>query len=88
MGGPWEEGCHTQFSNLSAKIDGQVAAYFPPKNYFKELKKIPYALPVFEPMPNLSSSCEYFSTPSILYIEEEVVYPCEIDIAIPGMFYD
>ena len=36
-------------------------------------------------LKDLSSSCEYSSTPSILSIEEEVVYHWEIDIVLPRM---
>ncbi|KAJ8420701.1 hypothetical protein Cgig2_012719 [Carnegiea gigantea] len=57
----------------------------PPKNQFRELKKIPYTVPIFEPGIPSWSSCEYSSTPSILNIEEEVSYPWEINIAAPGL---
>jgi len=42
-------------------------------------------VPIYEHRPRSWSCCEYSSTPSILIIEEEVVYPWEIDIAISRM---
>ena len=40
---------------------------------------------IYEPKLPSWSSCEYSSMPSILSIEEEVVYPWEIDVAISCM---
>lgn len=77
---PREEGRHPQFPNFPAKIDGQVVANSPRKNQFWEPKRIPYAVPIYEPRMPSWSSCEYSSTPTILSIEEEVVYPWEIDV--------
>ena len=80
--GPRMEGRHPQFPNLPALIDGRVIACIPLNNQFRELKKIPYVVPVYEPGTPSWSSRDYSSTPSILSIEEEVVYPWEIDVAI------
>jgi len=68
-------GHHPQVPSLSALIDGRVVVHIPPKNQFKEPKKIPYAVPIFGPSTPSWSSCEYSSTPNILGIEEEVSYP-------------
>ena len=51
-----------------------------PKNQFRESKKIPYAVPIFEPDTPASSRCEYSSAPSILSIEQKVSYPWEITL--------
>ncbi|KAJ8451405.1 hypothetical protein Cgig2_017796 [Carnegiea gigantea] len=79
--GPQVEGRHPQFSNLPALIDGQVMAEVPRQNKCREPKKIPYAVPIFEPGTPSWSSCEYSSTPSILSPEVEVTHPWEITIA-------
>ena len=52
-----------------------------------EYKKISYVMPIYEFGPPFWSSCEYSSTPSILRIEEEVVYPTKIGVAISCMSY-
>ncbi|KAJ8429329.1 hypothetical protein Cgig2_026559 [Carnegiea gigantea] len=78
--GPQVEGRHPQFSNLPAFIDGRVVAGIPEKNRYREPKKIPYDVPLFEPGTPSWSSCKYFSTPSILNPEVEVTYPWEITI--------
>jgi len=78
------EGCHPQFPHLLALIDGQVVACVPPKNQSREHKKNPYDVPVYEPITPWSN-CMYSSTPSILSIEEEVVYPWEIDVTVSRM---
>jgi len=62
-----------------------VVAHISPKNQFREPKKIPYAVPIYEPDTPSWSSCEYSFTPSILSIKEEVVYPWEIDVAVSSM---
>jgi len=77
--GPRMEGRHSQFSNLSTLIDGQVVACTPPKNQFREPNKIPYDVPRYEPNTPSWSSCKCSSTPNILSIEEEVVYPWKIE---------
>ncbi|KAJ8449495.1 hypothetical protein Cgig2_002292 [Carnegiea gigantea] len=70
--GPQVEGWHPQFSNLLASIDGRVVAGVPRKNKYREPKKIPHVVPLFEPGTPLWSSCEYSSTPSIPSPEVEV----------------
>jgi len=40
---------------------------------------------IFEPDTPSWSNCEHCSTPSILNIEEDVVYPWEIEVAIDRM---
>ena len=72
------EGHHPQFLNLPTLIDGRVVACVPPKNQFREPKKIPYIVPVYEPGTPSWSTYEYSSTPSILSIEEDVIYPWEL----------
>ena len=62
-----------------------MVACIPPKNQVREPKKIPYVVPIYELGMPPCSSCEYSSTPSILGIEEEVVHPWEIDVAVFGM---
>ncbi|KAJ8421109.1 hypothetical protein Cgig2_009238 [Carnegiea gigantea] len=52
---------------------------------FREPKKIPYAVPIYKLDIPLWSGCEYSSTPSILSIEGDVVYPWEINVAISRM---
>ncbi|KAJ8442187.1 hypothetical protein Cgig2_005127 [Carnegiea gigantea] len=79
--GPQVEGRHPQFSNLPTLIDGRVLAEVPRKNKYKEPKKIPYVVPIFEPGTPSWSSYEYSSTPSNLSPEVEVTYPWEITIA-------
>ena len=79
--GPGVEGRHPQFPGLPAFIDGRVVAGIPRKNKCREPKKIPYAVPLFEPGTPSWSSCEYSSTPSVLSPEVEVTYPLEITIA-------
>ena len=37
---------------------------------------------IFESDKTLWSSCEYSSAPSILSIEEDVIYPWEIDVVV------
>ncbi|KAJ8433523.1 hypothetical protein Cgig2_006670 [Carnegiea gigantea] len=81
LAGPQVEGWNLQFSNLLALIDGWVVAGIPRKNKYRERKKIPYAVPLFEPGTSSWSSCEYSSTPSILSPKVEVTYPWEITIA-------
>jgi len=73
--GPQVEGQHPQFSNLLAFINGRVVAGVPRKNKYREPKKIPYAVPLFEPGTPSWFSCEYSSTPSILSPVVEVTYP-------------
>jgi len=68
------EGRHPQFPSLPALIDGWVVACIPLKNQLREPKKISHAVLIYEPDTPLWSSCEYSSSPSILSIEEEVVY--------------
>lgn len=80
--GPLMEGRHPQLPNLPALIDGHVVAGLPRKNNKpREPKKVPYVVPVFEPGTPSWSSCEYFSTPSILSPEVTVTYPWEVIIA-------
>lgn len=76
---------HPQFPNLSALIDGQVVTHTLPKNQFGEPKKIPYVVLIYEPSTPSWSSYKYSSTPSILSVEEEVIYPWEIDIVVSRM---
>lgn len=78
--GPLMAGRHPQFSRLPAYIDGRMVAHVPPKNQFREPKKILYGVSVVEPGAPSWSSCEYSSTPSILSIETEVSYPWEITV--------
>ena len=78
-------GHHPQVPSLLALIDDWVVAHIPLKNQFREPKKIPYAVPIFEPSTPLWYSYEYSSTPSILSIKEEVSYLWEIGIASPGL---
>ena len=68
------EGRHTQFPSLLALIDGWVVANVPRTNQFRESKKIPYAVPIYELGIPLWSGCEYSSSPSILSIKGDVVY--------------
>ncbi|KAJ8423713.1 hypothetical protein Cgig2_016464 [Carnegiea gigantea] len=77
---PQTEGHRPQFPSLLALIDGRVVAHVPSKNQFKEPKKILYAVLIHEPGTPSWSSYEYSSTPSILSIKEDVVYPWEIDV--------
>jgi len=79
------EGRHSQFLSLLALIDGRVVAQIPPKNHFREPKKSPYVVLIFELGTPSSSSCEYSSTRRICSIEEDVVYPWEIDVAVDHM---
>ena len=66
-----------------AKIDGLVVALPPPpKNQFREPKKITYMVPIYKPRTPSWSSCEYSLN---LSIEMEVVYPWEINITISHM---
>jgi len=83
--GPQMEGRHPQFPSLPVVINGWVVAHVPPKSQFKEPKKIPYAVPIYELSTPSWSSYEYSSTPSILSIAGEVVYPWEIEVAISHM---
>ncbi|KAJ8419343.1 hypothetical protein Cgig2_003520 [Carnegiea gigantea] len=69
--GPQVKGRHPQFSNILAYIDALVVAGIPQKDKYRELKKIPYAIPLFESGIPSWSSCEYSSTPSILSPEVE-----------------
>jgi len=62
-----------------------VAVHIPLKNQFREPKRIPHAVSIFEPSNPLWSSCEYSFIPSILSIEEEVSYMWEINIAATSM---
>ena len=78
---PQVEGQHPQFSSLLAFINGRVVADVPRKNKCRELKKILYAVPLFEPGTPSWSSCEYSSTPSILSPEVDVTYSWEITVA-------
>jgi len=75
MAVPQMEGFHPQFPSLPTLIDGRVVAHIPPKNQLMEPKKIPYVMPVYEPGTPSWSSCEYSSTPGILNIEQDVIYP-------------
>ena len=75
------EGRHPQLPNLPALIDGRVVAGLPRKNKPREPKKVPYAVPIFEPGTPSWSSCEHSSTPSILSPEVTVMYPWEVTIA-------
>jgi len=68
-------------SFASAFIDGRLIEGVPLKNRFREPKKIPYAVLIFEPDTPSWSSYEYSSTPSILSIEQEVSYLWEITLA-------
>ncbi|KAJ8424705.1 hypothetical protein Cgig2_025454 [Carnegiea gigantea] len=79
------EGCHPQFPSLPALIDGRLVAYIPPKNQFRELKKIPYVVPLYEPGTPSWFSCEYSSTPSVLSIEQDIIYLWKIDVAVDYM---
>ncbi|KAJ8436373.1 hypothetical protein Cgig2_032194 [Carnegiea gigantea] len=81
LAGPPVEGLHPQLASLPAFIHGRAVTVVPRKNQCREPKKIPYAMPLFEPGTPSSSSCEYSSTPSILSLEVEVLYPWEITIA-------
>ncbi|KAJ8424845.1 hypothetical protein Cgig2_030072 [Carnegiea gigantea] len=83
--GPQMVGRHPQFPSLPALIDGEMVAHILPKNQFRKPKKIPYTVPIFKPGTPSWSSCEYSSTPSILNIEEDVVYLWEIDVAVNRM---
>ncbi|KAJ8425077.1 hypothetical protein Cgig2_028794 [Carnegiea gigantea] len=80
LAGPQMAGCHPQFPRLPAFIDGRVMAGLPPKNQFREPKKIPHAVLIFEPGTPSWSRYEYSSAPSILSIEEAVLCPWEITI--------
>ncbi|KAJ8430928.1 hypothetical protein Cgig2_033556 [Carnegiea gigantea] len=71
---------HLQFPSLLAFIDGWVVTGVPLKNQCREPKRIPYAVPLFEPDTPAWSSFEYSSTPSILSPEVEVSYLWEITI--------
>jgi len=42
-------------------------------------------VPIYDAEPPSWSSCKYSSTPNIISIEEKVLYPCKIDIAISRM---
>jgi len=53
----------------------------PRNNQCREPKKIPYAVPLFEPDTSSWSNREYSSTPSVLSSEVEVTYPWEITVA-------
>ncbi|KAJ8428175.1 hypothetical protein Cgig2_015616 [Carnegiea gigantea] len=66
------EGRHPQFPSLLAFINGRVVAGVLPKNQCRELRRISYAVPLFEPGTPSWSSCEYSSIPSILSPEVEV----------------
>ena len=79
--GPLIEGRHPQLPNTPAFIDGRAMAGFPRKNKPREPKKVPYAVPIFEPGTPSWSSCEHSSTPSILSPEVTVTYPWEVTIA-------
>ncbi|KAJ8420614.1 hypothetical protein Cgig2_015471 [Carnegiea gigantea] len=79
--GPHVEGCHPQFPSLPTFIDGRVVEGIPLKNKCMEPKKIPYAVPLFEPGTPSWSSCEYSSNPSILHPKVEVSYPWKITTA-------
>ncbi|KAJ8424906.1 hypothetical protein Cgig2_007631 [Carnegiea gigantea] len=81
IAGPQVEGRHPQFSKHPAFIDSRMVAGVPRKNKYREPKKIPYVLPLFESGTPSWSSCEYSSTPIILSPEVEVTYPWEITIA-------
>ncbi|KAJ8428790.1 hypothetical protein Cgig2_009975 [Carnegiea gigantea] len=70
LAGPQVEGRHPQFLSLPACIDGRA-----------EPKKIPDAVPLFEPGTLSWSNYEYSSTPIVLSPEVEVSYPWEITIA-------
>ncbi|KAJ8434807.1 hypothetical protein Cgig2_033529 [Carnegiea gigantea] len=72
---PRVEGRHPQFPSLPAFINGRVVAGVPRKNKCREPKKIPYAVPLFEPDTPSWSSCKYSPTPSVLSPELEVTYP-------------
>ncbi|KAJ8444860.1 hypothetical protein Cgig2_029791 [Carnegiea gigantea] len=82
---PRMEGHHPQFPSLPALIAGRVITYIPPKNQFREPKKITYAIPIHHPDMPSWSSCEHCSTPGILSIKEEVVYLWEINVAVSCM---
>jgi len=77
LAGPPMEGRRPQFPSLPTIINGRVVACVPPKNQFRETKKIPYAMLIYESGTPSWFSCEYSSTPSVLSVEEEVVYPWE-----------
>ncbi|KAJ8424980.1 hypothetical protein Cgig2_031929 [Carnegiea gigantea] len=72
LASPPVEGRHLQFFNFPTFIDGQVVADVPRKNKYREPKKIPYAVPLFEPGTPSWSSCEYSSTLNILNPEVKV----------------
>jgi len=76
------EGLHPQFPSLPTLINGRVVKHVPSKNQFRESKTIPYVMPIYELGTPSWSSCEYSSTPSILSIEEEVIYMWEIDVLV------
>ncbi|KAJ8422577.1 hypothetical protein Cgig2_027658 [Carnegiea gigantea] len=82
---PQMEGCHPQFPSLPTLIDGRVVAHIPPNNQFREPKKIPYDVLIYKPDTPSWSSYEYSFTPNILSIEEDVVYPSKINVAVNRM---
>ncbi|KAJ8421004.1 hypothetical protein Cgig2_021763 [Carnegiea gigantea] len=83
--GPQRMGHHPQCPSLLVLIDGWVVACIPPKNQFREPKKIPYVVSISEPGTSSWSNCKSCSTPSILSIEEDVSYLWEINIAAPSL---
>ncbi|KAJ8431148.1 hypothetical protein Cgig2_026745 [Carnegiea gigantea] len=78
---PQVESRYPQFPSLPAFIDGRAVAGVPRRNQCRDPKKIPYAVPLFEPGTPSWSSCKYSSTPNVLSPEVEVSYPWEITIA-------
>ncbi|KAJ8434745.1 hypothetical protein Cgig2_001948 [Carnegiea gigantea] len=78
LAGPQVEGQHPQFSSLPAFIDGRVVASVSRKNKYRGPKKIPYAMPLFEPGNPSWSSYEYSSNPSILSYEVESNLEAEV----------
>lgn len=79
--GPLMGGRHPQLPNTPALIDGRVVAGLTRKNKPREPKKVPYAVPIFEPGTPSWSSCEHSSTHSILSPEVTVTYPWEVTLA-------
>ena len=54
-------------------------------NQFRELKQIPYTGAIYDHGPCSWSSYECCFTPSVLSMEEEVVYPWKINVSISHM---
>jgi len=79
------EGHHLIYPNLLAKIGGQEVVFLIKKNKCREPKTIPYALHVYEKTDRSWPTCEWSFTPSIMSIDEDVIYPCEIDVTINYM---